>query len=521
MPEKDELQSPDTPVVDYAFWDAPGTAVKVVYSLQLFHEIDFLVNEGYRKIPHGGIEVGGLLFGTISGGEVRIEAFRPIDCEHASGPSLQLSERDLNELENQLTAPNTDRDLAKFAPIGWFLAHTRGPLELTEAEAKQFDRFFPEAAKLTVLVKPERFQPTRFGFLVRKADGVMPREATTSAVILPLPGRSHKAGQLIASIPAPAVTTAAKRAATPSASKPPVDDFEEEAEAPKPVRPKAQKAADAETSMSIWKVPPEPDTEISGERDQISEAPIKPTPPTEDFRSPAERAARRQLARDRARVMEEGFAPMSSPLSGESPFPAAPPFRPAALPSLPASAARPRFPNAGPAAGAGALQRFDPEYADPAYAAALANAAASANAAQAGARTGESVLNARSVSALAIAALLGCLVGYIGYLQLPPPVIPLDVRPMNQTIVVSWPPTETRNAIYAAIRFNDGAPVPLSAEEKMAGQVSLAAEKDFKVEVMTRNWIRDSRGIVRYMHSAQGNSQVVPLNTPLNNPVVK
>ena len=31
----------------------------------LFHEIDFVVNEGYRKIPHGGIEEGGLLFGAI------------------------------------------------------------------------------------------------------------------------------------------------------------------------------------------------------------------------------------------------------------------------------------------------------------------------------------------------------------------------------------------------------------------------------------------------------------------------
>jgi len=49
---------------EYAYWAIPGAAT-VTYSLPLFYEIDFAVNEGYRKIPHGGIEEGGLLFGAI------------------------------------------------------------------------------------------------------------------------------------------------------------------------------------------------------------------------------------------------------------------------------------------------------------------------------------------------------------------------------------------------------------------------------------------------------------------------
>ena len=77
---------------------------------------------------------------------------------------------------------------------------------------------------------------------------------------------------------------------------------------------------------------------------------------------------------------------------------------------------------------------------------------------------------------------------------------------------MTWPPDETRNAIYAAVRLNDGPPVPLSAEEKRLGRVSLTATKDFKIEVMARNWIRDSRGIVRYLHTADRNGQVLPLD---------
>ena len=215
MSEKNLSQSDEALRVDYAFWDVPGgetgSSPRVVYSLQLFHEIDFTVNEGYRKIPHGGIETAGLLFGSVDDKEVRIEAFRPIECEHASGPSLNFSEHDLSMLEAQLLAAGTDRELLSYKPIGWFLGHTRGPLELTDTEAAHFQRFFPEPLRVTVLVKPERFQATRFGFLVRGATGEMPSDASGSAVILPLPGRSFKAGELVPSIPAPKPSARVRR----------------------------------------------------------------------------------------------------------------------------------------------------------------------------------------------------------------------------------------------------------------------------------------------------------------------
>ena len=56
-----------------------------------------------------------------------------------------------------------------------------------------------------------------------------------------------------------------------------------------------------------------------------------------------------------------------------------------------------------------------------------------------------------------------------------------------------------RNAVYAAIRVNDATPLLLSPEEKAAGQVELGASPDIKVELIARNWMRDSRGIVRFV----------------------
>jgi hypothetical protein len=100
---------------------------------------------------------------------------------------------------------------------------------------------------------------------------------------------------------------------------------------------------------------------------------------------------------------------------------------------------------------------------------------------------------------LPLAALLGCAVGYWGYLQLPSPIIPLKARGLSRSVLVSWPPEDTRNAVYAAIRVNDATPLLLSSEEKAAGQVELGASPDIKVELIARKWMRDSRGIVRFV----------------------
>src|ERR1700733_13095486 len=103
---------------EYAYWAVPGSTAKVTYSLPLFHEIDFAVNEGYRKIPHGGIEEGGLLFGVIDEKGTQVEAFRQIACEHAAGPSLLLSDHDLQALTAQIDNSADDPELKGLYLVG-------------------------------------------------------------------------------------------------------------------------------------------------------------------------------------------------------------------------------------------------------------------------------------------------------------------------------------------------------------------------------------------------------------------
>lgn len=191
-----------TPDADYAFWTIPDTSFKIVYSLVAFREIDFIVNEGYRRIPHGGIEIGGLLFGRVMEDGVRIENFRLIECEHASGPSFNLSEKDISNLEQQILSAVSDPELNGLEAMGWFIAHTRGALKLTEKEKLLFDRFFPSPNRLTALIKPERFHPTRIGFLIRDQMGQMSTDATSTAIILPSHGSQNREGP-VPSIAAP------------------------------------------------------------------------------------------------------------------------------------------------------------------------------------------------------------------------------------------------------------------------------------------------------------------------------
>jgi len=200
----------------YAIWTDPETSRTVKYSLSLFHELDFQVNEAYRRIPHGGMEIGGVLYGRFEGTGTTVEAFRPIECEHAFGPSFVLSEKYLASMSESFGKAQSDSELKDLERVGWFVSHTRSAPEMTSRESEIFHRYFPGQSRITLLIRPERFQPTRFVFSIRKPDGQTPKRDTQHAVILPLPGRASSAVP-VQSIPAPDRRETLRRQSLPEA----------------------------------------------------------------------------------------------------------------------------------------------------------------------------------------------------------------------------------------------------------------------------------------------------------------
>lgn len=426
---------------EYAYWTAPGDRFTVTYSLGVFHEIDFQVSEGFRRIPHGGIETGGLLFGRLAEQDsqlsARIEAFRTIECEHASGPSFNLSERDIAGIREQLAAASSDPELQGLQPLGWFVAHTRSPLEMNDREAALFAELFPGPGRLLLLVKPERFQATRFAFILRGTDGRFERDAAASAIILPLPGRAGRSTQgPAASIPAPISGPPPQPARAVTPAPPPVP--------PKPVTPPPAAPA-ASSAPSFWS-----DVPISPKgREPIVK--IEEPPPLAEL-SKTTALAPKQPARD-----EIGHTPDSI------------------------ATAEPDWVHGEP-------QRITRKMG----------------------RSGR-LSGLRLAALLLLAAGLGCGVGYFAYLQLPSATIPLSIErtPAAATsasgsgqLVLSWPADETRDAIYASVRVDEGEGVPLSTQQKESGHVSLPVSGDnMKIELIAHRRWRDSRGIIRYVRA--------------------
>jgi proteasome lid subunit RPN8/RPN11 len=157
----------------FSSWSVAESPIVVEYSLVVLEEIRHEVAEGFQRLSRGGIEVGGVLYGTREARTVRIQAMRPIACEHARGPAFLLSDKDRAALHEQLTADAEDPRLEGLISVGWFLSHTRSEIALTESDLEIFSIFFPAPWQVTMVVRPGRGGSMRAGFFVREADATV------------------------------------------------------------------------------------------------------------------------------------------------------------------------------------------------------------------------------------------------------------------------------------------------------------------------------------------------------------
>jgi proteasome lid subunit RPN8/RPN11 len=163
---------------DYGVWSIQGLPVRVEYFLPVLEEISAIAVDGLYRFRHGGVEIGGVLFGTAQRGVVRIMAFRALDCEHAFGPRFVLSERDREAMRQLLELPRTEPSLAGLLPVGWYHSHTRSGIALSPRDIEIYNRFFPEHWQVALCLRPEAFGPARAGFFVRERNGDIRAEAS-------------------------------------------------------------------------------------------------------------------------------------------------------------------------------------------------------------------------------------------------------------------------------------------------------------------------------------------------------
>ena len=159
--------------VTFGTWSVEASPVTIEYSLVVIEEIRHEVAEGFQKLSRGGIEVGGVLYGVREGPTVRIMAIRPAACEHSSGPSFRLSERDRAALTAQIRLDQEDPRLEGLVCVGWYVSHTRTEIALTESDQEIFAAYFPQPWQVTLVVRPSRGGNMRAGFFVREPGGTV------------------------------------------------------------------------------------------------------------------------------------------------------------------------------------------------------------------------------------------------------------------------------------------------------------------------------------------------------------
>jgi len=212
---------------EFGSWSVEGHAIEIEYAVAALEEVCAHAVDGLFRFRHGGMEVGGVLFGTADGDRIRVLTYRPLECEHAFGPRFVLSERDRAALKELLYAPRRERELRGLEPVGWYHSHTRSGVELSPRDLEIYDSYFPQRWQVALVVRPDHYGPARAGFFFRERSGAVHadysyEELTSEARrhgLVPEPGVEAPAPAKPAAPPAPPERQT-RRAPAPSAAVP-------------------------------------------------------------------------------------------------------------------------------------------------------------------------------------------------------------------------------------------------------------------------------------------------------------
>ncbi|PWU10084.1 MAG: hypothetical protein C5B51_05000 [Terriglobia bacterium] len=150
-------------------WHVDGHSLTIRYSPPVLEDIRRAAVDGFNLFARGGLEIGGILWGTRTGEVVDITASSPIECNHARGPGFALSPED----ETALAAQLNDSPEPSLVAVGFYCSHTRSKIALGTADQEIYGKFFPEPWQAVLVVKPTRWGPADAGFFFREGGGAI------------------------------------------------------------------------------------------------------------------------------------------------------------------------------------------------------------------------------------------------------------------------------------------------------------------------------------------------------------
>jgi proteasome lid subunit RPN8/RPN11 len=172
-----EISEQTGPAANLKTWHVPQCPFLMECSSTVLGQIRQEV-EAASNSRRGEREIGGVLFGTLASGHIRILAAKPIQCEHAMGPGFVLSEKDETRLTQLISNSTSDPKLNGLETLGWYHSHIRSRIFLSERDVAIHFRHFAAPYQVALVVHPESARPIRAGFFFREASGEMRTESS-------------------------------------------------------------------------------------------------------------------------------------------------------------------------------------------------------------------------------------------------------------------------------------------------------------------------------------------------------
>src|SRR5260370_2931691 len=123
---------------DFSVWTSEGQGISIEYLHRALEDVRLEAVKGITLLRHGGVEVGGVLFGTREEARIRIFDSRPLRSEYAYGPNLLLSQNDEEALKRLLEEARADPNLSRIKPVGWYHSPTPTALFLSHSTIAVF-----------------------------------------------------------------------------------------------------------------------------------------------------------------------------------------------------------------------------------------------------------------------------------------------------------------------------------------------------------------------------------------------
>jgi hypothetical protein len=146
-----------------------ASSFTIRYRSELLHALAHEALEAYLSFPSG--EIAGVLFGWRRGGEIRIQAARPVACEFAKGPADEHPAGDEEPLRKVLEVAARDDSLRGLSPVGYYVSRTRLPSSVRDSGATVFLGRFGEASGVALVLKPLASGEVRAGFFESRGVG--------------------------------------------------------------------------------------------------------------------------------------------------------------------------------------------------------------------------------------------------------------------------------------------------------------------------------------------------------------